>query len=68
MILSVQVMTTSVYVNKAMYVIKSWKGSLCVYTYMGGDMHALLPAKFIKLFEPVEIVLFYWRKSKRTPQ
>lgn len=24
-----------------------------------GDMHALLPAKFIKLFEPVKIDLFY---------
>lgn len=31
---------------------------MCVYVY-GGDMNALLPAKFIKLFEPVEIVLFY---------
>lgn len=32
---------------------------MCIHIW-GGDMCALLPAKFIKLFEPVEIIFFYF--------
>lgn len=39
-----------------------------VYTYWGGDICVLLLAKFIKLFEPAEILLLYWRNNKRAPQ